>query len=308
MGSAEQRQIVLQLMSEQLVSASRAIRIIAAARSMLYYRRRRDDSKLIELLQQLARQHPSYGLDKMYYTLRKQGHGWNRKRVYRVYTMLKLKQRRRFKRRLPARIKQPLQVAVAPLHTLSMDFMQDSLVDGRKVRILNAIDDFNRMAVDVEIDTSLSSARVVRMMDRIQQCHGKPCVIRVDNGPEFTSVVFTEYCRQHHIHIQYIQPGKPTQNAYIERYNKSYREAVLDAYLFDNLHQLRELTQTWISHYNEHRPHEALNHLTPREYLLKYGQRPAHNSPDCVDHISTKYRNNNNHNDQKQNDLYFRPV
>jgi putative transposase len=183
-------------------------------------------------LQELAAAHPTYGFRKLLAYLRRGGHSWNHKKVYRIYCQLKMNKRRKGKRRLPQRIRQPLQQQALINQSWSMDFMSDSLVSGRKFRTLNVMDDCSREALAIEIDTSLSSKRVTRVLERIIEHRGKPRVIRVDNGPEYTSKDFELWAKDRQISIQYIQPGRPMQNGYIERFNGSYRRDVLDAYVF----------------------------------------------------------------------------
>lgn len=223
-------------------------------------------------MQELAFKHPSYGFRKLFAYLRRLGRKWNHKKVYRVYKLLKLNKKRKGKRRLPARIKHPLQQQTAINRSWSMDFMSDSMVGNRKFRTFNVMDDGSREVLAIEIDTSLSSKRIIRTLERLISQRGIPDTVRTDNGPEFTSHEFEGWCRDNQIHIQFIQPGKPMQNGYIERFNRLYREAVLDAYLFFELDQVRLLTQEWMEEYNHRRPHEALNNLTPEEWkneLLK---------------------------------------
>jgi putative transposase len=220
-------------------------------------------------LQELAFKHPSYGFRKLFAYLRRSGKPWNRKKVYRVYKLLKLNKKRKGKRRLPGRVKQPLQQQTTINKSWSMDFMSDSMVGNRKFRTFNVIDDCSREALAIEVDTSLSSRRIIRTLERIIDQRGIPEAIRTDNGPEFTSHHFEEWCRERRIDIQFIQPGKPMQNGYIERFNRLYREAVLDAYLFFDLYQIRQLTAEWIEEYNCRRPHEGLNNQTPEEVRLQ---------------------------------------
>lgn len=156
-----------------------------------------------------------------------------------------------------------------------MDFMSDAMTGNRKFRTFNVIDDCSREVLAIEVDTSLSSKRVIRTLERIIETNGKPMTVRVDNGPEFTSKDFELWTKDNGISIQYIQPGRPMQNGYIERFNRLYREAVLDAYLFFDIDQVRQLTQEWIQEYNYKRPHESLGNLTPHECkmnLLKNDQ------------------------------------
>jgi putative transposase len=239
---------------------------VSLPRSQFYYTSKKDDSAIIQELQDLAFRHPSYGFRKLLAYLRRAGHRYNHKKVYRVYKLLRLNKRRKGKRRLPARVKQPLQQQSSPNASWSMDFMSDAMVGSRKFRTFNVMDDCSREVLAIEIDTSLSSRRILRVLEKIIDQRGKPASIRTDNGPEFTSAVFEQWCSERRIKIQYIQPGKPMQNGYIERFNRLYREAVLDAYLFFDLDQVRQLTVEWMEEYNQRRPHESLNNLTPEEW------------------------------------------
>lgn len=245
---------------------SRACKLVSLPRSQFYYQSIKDDQEVIHALQDLAFAHPSYGFRKLFAYLRRSGKEWNHKKVYRVYKLLKLNKKRKGKRRLPARVKQPLQQPTAVNRVWSMDFMSDSMVGGRKFRTLNIMDDCSREALAIEVDTSLSSRRVIRVLERIIEERGKPACIRTDNGPEFTSKDMELWAKEKTITMQYIQPGRPMQNGYIERFNRLYREAVLDAYLFFDLYQIKQLTEEWMIEYNEKRPHEALNNLTPDEW------------------------------------------
>lgn len=245
---------------------SRACKLVALPRSQFYYNSAKDDAEVISALQDLAFAHPTYGFRKLFAYIRRSGKTWNHKKVYRVYKLLKLNKKRKGKRRLPARVKQPLQQQTAVNRVWSMDFMSDSMVGGRKFRTLNIMDDGSREALAIEVDTSLSSKRVIRVLERIIEERGKPECIRTDNGPEFTSKDMELWAKDKGIIMQYIQPGRPMQNGYIERFNRLYREAVLDAYLFFDLYQVKQLTAEWITEYNEKRPHEALNNLTPEEW------------------------------------------
>jgi putative transposase len=150
-----------------------------------------------------------------------------------------------------------------------MDFMSDSMVGGRRFRTFNLIDDCTREVLAIEIDTSLSSKRIIRTLERVILDRGKPNIIRTDNGPEFTSKDLELWARDHEIKIQFIQPGRPMQNGYIERFNRIYRESILDAYLFFELDQVRTLTEEWMDEYNLRRPHESLGNLTPNEWKMK---------------------------------------
>ena len=249
------------------VSLGRACHLVNLSRSVYYYRSQRDDNAVINKLQCLAEKRPTEGFWKMYFRIRKEGLSWNHKRIHRVYKFLKLNMKRKGKRRLPTRILQPLE-AVDQINTSwSMDFMSDALLSGRKFRVLNLLDDFNREALAIEIDTSLRAERVIRVLEQIIDWRGKPQRIRVDNGPEFISSKLGFWCEDNGIHLQFIQPGKPSQNAYIERFNGSFRKDVLDAYLFETISQVRILADEWMNDYNYERPHDALHGRSPADML-----------------------------------------
>lgn len=179
---------------------------------------------------------------------------------------MKLNIRRRSKKRLPERVKLALSVPTAPNQMWSLDFICDSLTDGRRFRILNVIDDFNRESLSVEADTSLPALRVIRVLEDLITKRGHPGNIRCDNGPEFISHRLQDWCEHKKITLQYIQPGEPTQNAYIERNNGSMRRELLDAYLFTTLKEVRLMTQEWQTDYNSERPHKSLKYNTPAAY------------------------------------------
>jgi putative transposase len=200
---------------------------------------------------------------------------WNRKRVLRVYRGIKLSLRRKHKRRLPERIKQPLEQSTRVNNSYSMDFVSDSLSTGRKVRVLNIMDDCTREVLGCYADYSIPGYKVVMVLEDIIRERGRPGQIRVDNGPEFLSFVFTDWCKKKGITIRYIQPGKPMQNGYIERLNRTFREDVLDAYLFETLEQLRILCDEWAYDYNHLKPHSAHRGMVPAAVHALCGGTPA---------------------------------
>lgn len=227
------------------------------------------DAEVIQALNALVDQHLGWGFWKCFKTLRRQGQRWNHKRVYRVYCELRLNQKRRAKKRLPKRVKMPLFVPQQPNQVWSADFVSDALYAGKRFRTFNIIDDFNREALQIEIDTSITGKRLIRVFERIRSDRGLPCVLRVDNGPEFLCGDFVDWAEKAGMMIHYIQPGEPNQNAYIERFNRTYRNELLDQYLFRNLDEVREATYWWMIEYNENRPHDSLGDMTPAEYMLK---------------------------------------
>lgn len=256
------------MLVQEKLSVRRACKLVDLPRSVLMYRKKpKDDSSLIEALHELVDKHPTIGFWKCYYRLRRKGYGCNHKRLYRVYTMLKLNVRRKARRRLPQRIKQSLLAPQAINQGWSMDFMCDSLVDGRRFRLLNIIDEYNRESLAIEIDTSLPALRVIRTLEQLIERRTKPQTIRVDNGPEFISDRLKQWCDDKQIQLQFIQPGKPMQNGFVERNNGSLRKELLDAYLFYSLAEVRQMALEWQHDYNHERPHESLGNVPPVEFI-----------------------------------------
>jgi len=231
------------------------------------------DAALIAALARLAEDRPSRGFWKCCALLRRTQPHWNPKRIYRVYKAMRLNLRRAARRRLPKRERVPLYVPRMPDSVWSADFVSDALACGRRFRTFNIVDDFNRQAMHIEVDTSITSARLVRIFEQLKRDHGLPRVLRTDNGPEFLGEAFVQWAKIHAMAIQYIQPGKPNQNAYIERFNRTFREEMLNQHLFARIEDVREAVWWWMIEYNEERPHESLGNLTPSEYRQQVASR-----------------------------------
>lgn len=265
--------MVSHLAKDQGLSIKRSCQLVNLSRAA-YYREENKfavhDAPVVEALNAVVAKHGRWGFWKCHDRLRLNGHQWNHKRTWRIYCQMKLNLPRRTKRRL-IRPAQPLNAPLWPNEIWSLDFMSDSLYQGRRFRTLNILDEGVREALVIEIDTSLPAQRVVRALQQLEAWRGLPKAIRLDNGPELTSQHLADWCESKDIELRFIQPGKPNQNAFIERFNRSYRTEVLDCWLFTSLDEVREITHQWLQSYNEERPHDALGHLPPavfREQLL----------------------------------------
>lgn len=249
----------------------RACRLLGLSRTVFGYepKTKTEDLLIKQELLALVEENRTHGFWKLYPRLRKAGFGWNNKRVYRVYCELKLNLRKRAKKRLPSREKLPL---VQPEQTntcWSLDYMSDALIHGRRFRTMNVIDDCNREGLGIRAGFSLPAERVTEFLDEIAARRGYPCELRVDNGPENISSVMSNWAFNNNVTIKFIQPGKPAQNGYIERFNRTYREEVLNMNLFYDIEHVQAITDDWLIKYNGERPHESLGNLTPWEYSEK---------------------------------------
>jgi len=213
-----------------------------------------------------------YGYRKLHMLLIREGWQVNHKRIYRLYREHNLALRRKIRKRLPVRQVAKLIVPDKPNQSWSLDFMSDCLSSGRRFRILNIMDDFNREALHIEIDTSLTAQRVVMVLEQLHEFRGLPEQIRLDNGPELISNHLAQWAEQHQVHLAFIEPGKPAQNAFIERFNGIYREECLNLHAFETIHEVRLLTHRWMNEYNYQRPHMSLDYRTPKEYVYKYSK------------------------------------
>lgn len=256
------------MMDHKQISQRKACRWVGLSRNAMAepVAIKEKDQALCRRIEKLARRYKHWGVLKIYSRLRKQGQHVNHKRVRRLYKTLGLSLRRKIKKRLPDAVRQPLLKATACNECWSLDFTCDTLTGGRKFRTLNVVDDYNREALGIEVDYSLPALRVIRFLNQLVERYGKPKRIRSDNGPEFISQALQDWCKDQTIELCWIEPGKPTQNAYIERFNGTFRREVLDAHIFTSIRQVRRIVDEWLMEYNSERPHQALKFMTPVEY------------------------------------------
>jgi len=187
-------------------------------------------------------------------------------RIRRVYERSGLSLSKKLRRRIKDNPANPIEIPFTSNQEWAMDFMSDALFDGRKIRTLNVIDHFNRKCLGIRIGFNMPARLVIQAIEQIIDLNGKPKRIRTDNGPEFRSKLFQKWLFNNDIAWSRIQKGKPQQNAIVERFNKTYREDVLDANIFMNIAQANEITQTWVNDYNNERPHQSLKYQTPSNY------------------------------------------
>ena len=227
-----------------------------------------DNERIADWLTRLTHNQRNWGFGLCFLYLRNvRGFGWNHKRVYRIYCELELNMRIKPKKRLKRERPEPLAQPERANQVWSMDFMHDQLENGRTFRLLNVLDDFNREGLGIEVDFSLPAERVIRSLERIIEWRGKPEAIRCDNGPEYVSARLQLWADSQGIRLEYIQPGRPQQNAYVERYNRTVRYDWLNQYLFESIEEVQDYATRWLWTYNNERPNMGIGGITPMQKL-----------------------------------------
>jgi putative transposase len=262
---AARREAVTRVLEHAGVSERRALGLVRLHRSVRHYRRRRDDGALRERLRALAAARPRWGYRRLHVLLRREGGRDNWKRVYRVYREEGLTVRRRKRKRI-AVPRQPLAIPQAANERWSMDFVHDALHDGRRIRLLNVVDDCTRESLAIEVDTSLPGTRVIEVLERLADLRGLPRAIVADNGPEFAGRALDLWAHDRGLTIDFIRPGKPVDNAFVESFNGRLRDECLNENWFQSLREARDVVEAWREDYNCVRPHRSLGGRTPSEY------------------------------------------
>jgi putative transposase len=267
------------------MSERRACRVIGADRSSIRFRAMRaDDAELRDRLRELARERRRFGYRRLHVLLRREGFEVNRKRVQRIYVEEKLQVRRRGGRKRALGTRAPMAVPDRPNARWSLDFVHDQMTDGRRFRILAVVDDCTRECLGLVPDTSITGARVARELDVIVGQRGRPSAIVSDNGTELTSNALLCWADESGVAWEYIQPGKPVQNAFAESFIGRLRDELLNQTLFRSLHHARVVLDTWRADYNSQRPHSSLGWLTPHEYADRLGGGIAWRPEGASDH------------------------
>jgi putative transposase len=254
------------------VSMRRACSLIDLNRSTYQYQpqKKADEALLRNRLKELALQRPRFGSPRLTVLIRREFGAVNHKRVERIYAEEGLQVPLRRKKRRRGVIRQvPLALPSRPSERWSMDLVADSFSDGRRFRTLTVVDDFSRECPAIEVDTSISGARIVRVLERLSESYELPKIIVTDNGPEFTSRAMLAWADENNIRLHFIAPGKPTQNAFVESFNGKFRDECLNENWFKNLQDAQEKIETWRHDYNTTRPHRSLRQMTPLEYRKK---------------------------------------
>ena len=255
------------LIESGLRSQRRACQLMGIHPSVYRYKTRpAQDETLRARLKVLAVEYPRYGYPLLHALLKGEGLVINPKRTYRIYREEKLQVRKRRRKRLPARDRVEMTLPAGLNRRWSIDFMSDQLSTGRRFRILNIVDDYTRECVGQIVDFSISGERLVRLLDDLRRTRGSPQEVVVDNGPELTSKAMFLWAQRSHVHIRFIQPGKPSQNAFVESFNGKIRDACLNQHWFTDLGDARRTIEAWRSHYNSVRPHSALGYRTPDQF------------------------------------------
>ncbi len=271
MKAASRREAARYLQTTYRISQHRAGLVIGISNSSLRYSSRRPpDEALRQRLRESAAERPRFGYERLTVMLRREGLVVNHKRVYRLYREegLKLKKRRRSRSASVARV--PLTAPLGAGERYSMDFMRDTLADGRVFRMLNVVDDYTRECLAIEVDTSLPGARVVRVLERLAEAGQVPRQIVLDNGSEFTSKAVDQWANKQGVQLRFIDPGKPMQNAYVESFNGKFRDECLNQHWFISLEEARTTIEDWRVDYNELRPHQSLAQRTPAEFARRW--------------------------------------
>lgn len=274
MKPAAKREAVRHAQERHGLSQRRACWLVGCNRnSARHISKRGDDTALRAALKQLAEKKPAWGYRMLHGALRLEGWHFNHKKVHRLYREEKLALRKKSKKRLKCENRGEVAAATRPGQRWTMDFVHDTLADGRSFRTLNLTDTFTRQCLGQEVDTSLSGKRAVRLLDRAVVERGLPDEIQMDNGPEFRSKALDLWAYENKVKLAFIEPGKPTQNGHIESFNGRFRAECLNQEWFGSLPQAREMIETWRISYNSTRPHSSLGYLPPDVWTQKYYQQ-----------------------------------
>ena len=270
------RQAVDLLRAERGFGVTRACGLVSISRSLYAYRSRRPNGlRLRQRICDLAGEKRRYGYRRIHVLLRREGWTVNRKRTYRLYREAGLAVRRRKRKRIGLFERKPLPNPMAVNLSWSMDCVADGLCNGRKLRCLTIVDNYSRECPAIEVDTSINGRRVAAVLERLADLRGLPLSITVDHGPEFEGQVLDEWAYRRGVSLNFIRPGKPVENAYVESFNGRFRDECLNEHWFLTLAHAREVIEQWRIEYNTERPHSSLGDVTPEEFAKRGRPSPV---------------------------------
>lgn len=271
------REAVAVMQEKTEISERRACLLVGLSRTVLHYQSKAqpENEQLQARMVELAGERRRFGYRRLHALLKREGVDANHKRIFRLYQDAGLAVKRRRKRHGVAVEREQLALPCEPNQVWSMDFVSDALSNGRRIKVLTIVDDFTKEAIDLVADHGISGQYVVRVLKRAAQFRGLPAAIRTDQGPEFTGKALDQWAYQNGVQLKLIEPGKPTQNAFIESFNGRFRDECLNDHWFTSLAEARIRIAAWRRDYNEHRPHSALNYQTPSEFAAGHRQKEA---------------------------------
>ncbi len=275
------------------LSIRRACKLIGLSRTSFHYRpaAKPDEEVIRKRLRELAQTRRRFGCPRLHVMLRREGFVINHKRTERIYIQEGLILRIRRRKKMSSLLRTDIPKPDYPNHIWSMDFMRDSLANGRAIKILAVVDEYTRKCFRIEVDTSINGVRVTRVLDGIAQMEGLPEIIIIDNGPEFIGKTLDAWAYQRGVKLTFIRPGKPVENAYIESFNGRFRDECLNENWFLTLEHARRIIEKWRIDYNNERPHSSLGYLTPEEFIRQETEKFSTGMPVEAGLINAGYSN-----------------
>ena len=277
------RQLVDFLRAAFKVDLRRSCRLLLLSRSVYYYRSCKDPDTALRLrLKELAAARPRYGQKRLYILLRREGWKINHKKVERIYREEGLSVRIKHRKKRASMTRAPFTAATKPNERWSMDFMADTLEDGTRIRLFTTVDTFTRESPVVAVDYRMNATKVIAALEQTRKLNGLPKIIRVDNGSEFYSRELDSWAYQNKVQLEFIRPGKPVENAFIESFNGKLRDECLNAEIFFSLNDARDKIEQWRVEYNQFRPHSALGGIPPSLFRMSLTENNTGNSPQIL--------------------------
>lgn len=275
------------------LSVRRACKLIGLSRTSFEYKPviRPDEEVIRKRLKELAQTRRRFGCPRLHVMLRREGFMINHKRTERLYRQEGLILRIRRRKKMSSLLRTEIPKPNYPHHIWSMDFMRDSMANGRTIKVLSVVDEYTRKCFRIEVDTSINGVRVVRVLTEIAQTEGFPGIIIIDNGPEFISKALDAWAYERGVKLTFIRPGKPVENAYIESFNGRFRDECLNENWFLSLEHARRIIEKWRIDYNNERPHSSLGYLTPEEFIRKETEKISTGMPVEAISINAGYSN-----------------